>query len=82
MKTPKLINKAKEFLSASKSKQRKEAKYINELLKKLKKKERHLKDKLEKEKDSKKQRQVRKDLHVVFAQRKKGITILKEMKKK
>jgi len=82
MKTPKLIKKAKEYLDADKSKQRKEQKCIKELLKKLKKKEHHLKDKLEKENDPEKRQQMSKDLHVIFAQRKKGVAILKELKKK
>ncbi len=82
MKTPKLIKKAREYLDASRSKQRKEAKCIKELLKKLKKKEHALKDKLEKEKDPKKREHIEKNLQVIFAQRRKGITILKELKKK
>jgi DNA polymerase II small subunit/DNA polymerase delta subunit B len=81
MKTPKLIRKAKEYLNASKSKQRKKKKYIRELLKKLKKKERSLKEKSKKEKDAKKRRQINQDLKIIFAQRKKGVTILKGLKK-
>lgn len=82
MKTPKLIKKVRKYLEAGSRKQRKEAKCIKELLKKLKKKERTLQARLEKEKDQKKRRQIRKNLDIIYAQRKKGVAILKELKKK
>lgn len=80
MNTSKLIRKAKKYFKGGK--QRKEAKYIKELLKKLKKKERGLKAKLEKEKDPKKRRQIRKSLNVICAQRKKGVALLKDLRKR
>ena len=82
MKTPKLIRKLGKYLEADSRPQRKEAKCIKELLKKLKKKERRLKERLEREKDAKKRRQIRGTLEVIFAQRKKGVAILKGLKKK
>lgn len=82
MKTPKLIKKVRKYLDADSHKLRKEEKCIKELLKKLKKKERVLEARLEKEKDAKKRRQLRKNLQVIYAQRKKGVSILKTLKKK
>jgi hypothetical protein len=80
MKTPKLIRTAKRYFNVGK--RQKEAKYIKELLKKLKKKERGLKAKLGKEKEPKKRRQIRKALNVICAQRKKGVALLKDLRKK
>ena len=81
MKTPTLITRVQEFLDADKKKQRDQIKCLKELLHKLKKKQRTLKAKLETERDDKTRKRLRKDLDVIFAQRKKGIATLKTLKK-
>ena len=81
MKTPDLIRKVQELLDADKKKQRDQIKCLKELLDKLKKKQRALKTKLESERDDKTRKRLRKDLDVIFAQRRKGIATLKTLKK-
>jgi len=81
MKTPTLITRVQEFLDADKKKQRDQIKCLKELLHKLKKKQHTLKAKLETERDDKTRKRLRKDLDVIFAQRKKGIATLKTLKK-
>ena len=81
MKTPKLLKVVKRFLSADKNKQYEHTKCFKDVLKKLKKKERDLKIKLEHEKNEKKQKQIKKDLAIIYVQRRKGIEALKKLKK-
>ncbi|HHH37972.1 MAG TPA: hypothetical protein ENK50_00125 [Sedimenticola sp.] len=81
MKTRKLIRKMREYLSADRKKQRKQVECMIELLKKLKHKERTLQQKLEHEKDEKKRQEIQNNLDIIFAQRRKGVAILKELKK-
>ncbi len=80
MKTPKLIRKAEELLSAKKSKQRKERDCLKEILQKLKARKRKLKDKLKSESNREQREQIRKDLAIIQAQRKKGLKTLKDLK--
>ena len=79
MKTPKLIRMAQELLDADKKKQREQIKCLKELLHKLKKKQRTLKAKLDIERDDTTRKRMRKDLDIILAQRKKGITTLKSL---
>ena len=81
MKTPKLLKVVKRFLSADKNKQYEHTKCFKDVLKKLKKKERILKKELENEKHEKNRKQIKKDLAIIYVQRKKGIDALKELKK-
>ncbi|MES9937311.1 MAG: hypothetical protein ABW120_06960 [Sedimenticola sp.] len=81
MKTPKLIKRVNEYLDAGKNKQREQKDSIKDILKKLKKKERALKEKLGKEKNEKHRKKIQKDLDIIFAQRKKGLKALKKLKK-
>ena len=81
MKTPKLLKVVKRFLSANKNKQYEHTKCFKDVLKKLKKKERILKKELENEKHEKNRKQIKKDLAIIYVQRKKGIDALKELKK-
>lgn len=80
MKTPKLIRKAGELLSAKKSKQRREKDCFKEILQKLKARKRKLKDKLKTESNRERREQIRKDLAIIQAQRKKGLKTLKDLK--
>ncbi|MCU7799304.1 MAG: hypothetical protein KZQ70_03955 [gamma proteobacterium symbiont of Lucinoma myriamae] len=78
MRAPKLLKVVKRFLSADKEKQYEHTKCFTDVLKKLKKKEHSLKNKLKNEKNRK---QLKKEIAVVHAQRKKGIEALKKLKK-
>ena len=79
MKTPKLINTLKEFMDAGKQKQREQIASIRIVLKKLKKKKQALKQKLRNENDEKNRRQLRKELKIITAQRKKGLCLVKKV---
>lgn len=81
MKTSKLLKRTEEFLSAEKKKQRDQVDSIKVILKKLKKKQQSLKNKLEKEKNEGDRRQLKKEIDTLFVQRKKGIKVLKKLKK-
>jgi len=81
MKTPKLLKVVKRFLSADKNKQYEHTKCFKDVLKKLKKKEIALKKELQNEKNEKQHKQIKKDLAIVYVQRKKGIDALKKLKK-
>lgn len=80
MKTPKLLKKAEQILSARKSKQRKEKACLKEILHKLKSRRKKLQEKLETETNRDQREQIRKDLAIIQAQRKKGLRALKNMK--
>jgi len=80
MKTPKLIRKAGELLSAKKSKQRKQRVCLKEILHKLKARKHKLQDKLKSESNREQREQIRKDLAIIQAQRKKGLKTLKDLK--
>jgi len=82
MNTPKLLKIVKRYLSADDEKQQKHIECFTDVLKKLKKKERFLKEKLADEKNNKACQVIKKDLAIVYAQRKKGIKALKMIKKK
>lgn len=81
MKAPKLLKIVNRFLSANKNKQSEHTKCFKDVLKKLKKKEIDLKDKLKKESNEKNRKQIKKELAIVHAQRRKGIEAIKKLKK-
>ena len=81
MKAAKLLNILSDFLDGEKRAQRKQAECIKKVLKKLKKKERAMKAKLSSEKSANRQKRLAEELQVIYAQRKKGVSILKGLKK-
>ena len=81
MKAPKLLKIVKRYLSADENKQQKHIECFTDVLKKLKKKERALKNKLEHEHNDKNRQKIKKDLAIIYAQRKKGIHAIKAAKK-
>jgi len=81
MRAPKMLKIVKRFLTADKEKQYEHTKCFSDVLKKLKKKENHLKNKLKDENNEKNRKQIKKELEIVHAQRKKGIDALKKLKK-
>ena len=80
MKTKKLISKLADFLNADRRAQLDHAKSIKEVLTKLKKKERDLKKKLQAEDDPEKRAEIDAKLRVIYAQRGKGVSILKDLR--
>lgn len=82
MKTKKLLSKLARFISADRRAQTKNIASIKIVLKELKKKEQQLKEKLETEKDQIERDQIERKLRVIYAQRKKGVALLKELQEK
>ena len=81
MKAPKMLKIVKRFLSADKEKQYEHTKCFKDVLKKLKKKENTLKHKLKNENNEKNRKEIKKELAIVHAQRRKGIEAMKKLKK-
>lgn len=80
MKTKNLLSRLTRFLDADTKTQQKEIKSIRELLKKLKQKERDLKEKLDKRPDREDADDIRIKLDVIYAQRLKGLDRVKLLK--
>ncbi len=82
MKLNKMIKELQEFLDADLRKRNRHRDDMKELLHKIKAKEKRLASKALTEFDEEKLEQLRKEIDMVHAQRKKGITALKELKEK
>jgi len=80
MKTKNLLSRLTRFLDADTKTQQKEIKSIRELLKKLKQKERDLKEKLDKRPDREDADDIRIKLDVIYAQRLKGLDRVRQIK--
>jgi len=80
MKTKKLLAKLADFMNKDRVAQREELERIRELLKKLKKKEQQLREKLEADPDEEECRELMGKLDVVHAQRIKGVERVKEIR--
>jgi hypothetical protein len=80
MKTRTLLEKLGRFLGEDKDSQREEIESIREVLKKLKQKEKHLREELEEQLDHDTRREVQTKLDVVRAQRLKGLDRVKELR--
>lgn len=80
MKSNKLLETLKDYMGVERRAQIEKYDSIKQVLKKLKKKENVLKDKLKKERDEKAHNRLKKEMDVLSAQRKKGVKILKELK--
>ncbi|NOR70790.1 MAG: hypothetical protein GQ532_14035 [Methylomarinum sp.] len=81
MKTKKLIKKAQQLLDFGHNEQYDQIVSLKELLKELKRKKILLKEKLDKEQDIKKVKSIKRKLEVIKAQRKKGLNLIKKLKK-
>lgn len=78
MKQKKLLEKLKIFFDSDAREREKQKSDIKDILKKLKKKERNLKEKLDTESDPEKSNRLQQKIDVIYAQRKKGIKLIKE----
>lgn len=81
MKTRKLLARLADFLDADRSAQRDEIKSIRKVLKKLKEKERNLREKFDRETDPDQCAAIADKLDVVHAQRKKGLERVRAIRK-
>jgi len=80
MKTKKLLAKLADFMNKDRVAQREELERTREVLKKLKKKEMQLREKLEADPDEEERRELTGKLDVVHAQRIKGVERVKEIR--
>ncbi len=74
-----MLDKLKSFFDLEDRERSKQKKDIKILLKKLKTRERKLKNKLDNEKKSEKRKRIQQEIDVIYAQRKKGIKLIKEL---
>ncbi len=81
MKISKLIEKADSYLSSDGRKRKSKKKFLKHVIKELKKHEKELKARLEKEKCGPTRKRLAKEIALVHAQRKKGLKNLKSLKK-
>lgn len=75
----KLLEKLQEFLDADQQEKIKHIQQIKKVLKKLKQKERRVQQKLELCVDTDKRVELQQELDIIYAQRMKGIKIIKEI---
>ncbi len=79
MKQQKLLDKLKTFFDSDTREREKQKSDIKNILKKLKKRERKLKEKLGNENNAEKRKRFQQEIDVIYAQRKKGIKLIKEL---
>jgi len=77
----KLLKKLKSYMDADAEKLREEDDGLTKVLKKLKKKEQHLKTLISAEKDKDDREMLEQELKVVHSQRKKGVKLLSSLRK-
>ena len=78
----KLLKKLKSYINAEAEQLQQEDDGLSKVLKKLKKKEKHLKALIAAERDKDEREMLEQELNVVHSQRKKGITLLSSLRKK
>jgi len=81
MSTRKLLDKLKGILSAEHDAQQKKYKSLKKILKALRDEKAHLKREIEHVRDEEEREHLQARLKVISMQRKKGLTLLKELKK-
>lgn len=79
MKLKKLVRKLEEFLDADSRERKEHREEMKTLLQKMKLKEKRLAEKALAEFDEERLQRLRKEIEMVHAQRKKGISALKEL---
>ena len=80
MSKKKLLEKLQKFFDADQQEKLKHTEEIKKILKKLKEKERKIQQKLEVCDDAEKAVELQKELDIIYAQRMKGVKIVKEIK--
>lgn len=76
----KLLKKLSEFFSLDRRARARRREELWDILSRLKKKEVELREKLDAEMDEQKRRELQAKIDVIYKQRSKGISLLKEMK--
>ena len=79
MKQKKLLEKLKTFFDSDAREREQQKSDIKDILKKLKKKERKLKGKLEAEDNVERRKHFQQEIDIIYAQRQKGIKLIKEL---
>ncbi|WP_086481775.1 hypothetical protein [Oceanospirillum sanctuarii] len=82
MKISKLIKKAEAFIRSDEQKRKEKKEYLKKVIKKLRKHEKQLKEEYEACSDFEKSRQLKQEIALAYNQRKKGVKMLKSLKKK
>ncbi|NWF36853.1 hypothetical protein [Mariprofundus sp. KV] len=78
----KLLKRLKSYMNAEAEQLQQEDDGLSKVLKKLKKKEKHLKELIAAERDDDEREMLEQELKVIRSQRKKGITLLSSLRKK
>ena len=81
MSKGKLLNKLHDFLNPDYYKKKRHQKELTEILKKLKKKEIKISEKIKNSSNNKEKKQLKIEFEIIHAQRKKGIDVLRASKK-
>ena len=81
MNIHKLVKKAEAVLNSDERKRKQKRKYLKQVIKELKKHEKALIEKLEKESSKTIKEKLKKEINLAHAQRKKGLKNLKILKK-
>ena len=81
MNIQKLLEKAEEFLNGDERRRKEKRKYLKQVIKKLKKHEKKLVLQLNDETDDVAREQIEKEIALAHAHRKKGLKVLKGLKK-
>ena len=79
MKTKRLLEKLALYLNADRRALLAERDSLKKVLKKLKKKERRLKEKLAAETDAERIRKIERNLKIIYVQRRKGVKLLRDL---
>ncbi len=79
MKTKRLLEKLALYLNADRRALLAERDSLKKVLKKLKKKERRLKEKLAAETDAERIRKIERNLKIIYVQRQKGVKLLRDL---
>lgn len=82
MKIRKLIKKAELFIRSDEQKRKEKKEHLKKVIKKLRKHEKQLNEQYEASKDFEQSRQLKQEIALAYNQRKKGVKMLKSLKKK
>jgi len=82
MNIKKVIRRTEAYLNSDERKRKEKKKYLKQVIRKLRQHEKALKMELENSQSPEQSRQLKKDILLAYSQRKKGINLLKGLKKK
>ncbi|OOZ40547.1 hypothetical protein [Solemya elarraichensis gill symbiont] len=82
MKLAKIIDKAERYINTDERKRKEKRKCLKHVLKKIRRYEKQLEQELENEQDIDKHKRIKKRIKLAHAQRKKGLAMMDQLKKK